>query len=467
MDKVESYRADSLLHSNQSILGAVMFGLMKAKICSQPVDLRESRRLAYCGTCKTLGARYGQRTRFLLSHDTVFLAELLDALEEVRSAQGTDKAFRSFNCLSLPSNPTSAPFPLRFAAATTLFISEGMLEDHRQDTPSQLLNASARLLAKPFRQAEADLADWGLPTEQLRALLASQRGRELKAASHGGRLSEDESLNLVAAPTAQGMGIFFEFGARLVNRADAALAMKGLGQEFGTLIYLLDAFEDEKKDARTGEFNAFRAALLVRGEPSIEQRGAMRDRVLGAAEAVGTCIRALPIPEQRKSHFCARLHANLSSRLGIPYPEAHVCSTTTCKPRATRFQRALAKARDVTRATLQSSTPLISALLAPLVLILALPLAFFFPVWVSRETGLGGAYGLLLNMMFAGQAARVLVGPFLFSAPGPEGPPGLEEAVAEVANKAKKTGGGGCCDCDVCDCCDSSDCGDCCSSCDC
>jgi hypothetical protein len=43
-----------------------MFGLM-----------RRAKRLPYCGTCKTLGTLYGQRSRLLLNHDTVFLAELL------------------------------------------------------------------------------------------------------------------------------------------------------------------------------------------------------------------------------------------------------------------------------------------------------------------------------------------------------------------------------------------------------
>jgi len=43
-----------------------MFGLM-----------RHAPRLPYCGTCKTMGALYGQRSRVFLSHDVVFLAELL------------------------------------------------------------------------------------------------------------------------------------------------------------------------------------------------------------------------------------------------------------------------------------------------------------------------------------------------------------------------------------------------------
>ena len=43
-----------------------MFGIMK-----------RAERLPYCGSCKTIGAMYGQRARLLLNHDMVFLAELL------------------------------------------------------------------------------------------------------------------------------------------------------------------------------------------------------------------------------------------------------------------------------------------------------------------------------------------------------------------------------------------------------
>ena len=43
-----------------------MFGLIK-----------RADRLAYCGSCKTIGAMYGQRVRLLLNHDMVFLGELL------------------------------------------------------------------------------------------------------------------------------------------------------------------------------------------------------------------------------------------------------------------------------------------------------------------------------------------------------------------------------------------------------
>ena len=83
-----------------------MFGLM-----------RRAARLPYCGTCKSLGTLYGQRTRVLLNHDIVFLAELL--LEYAGEPQW-DYAYRSYNCFSLPKAGTDLPAALEYAATATV-----------------------------------------------------------------------------------------------------------------------------------------------------------------------------------------------------------------------------------------------------------------------------------------------------------------------------------------------------------
>jgi hypothetical protein len=57
-----------------------MYSLMKALTCSRHQDNTTPYRLHYCGTCKTMGPLYGQKSRFLLNHDAVFLSELLTLL---------------------------------------------------------------------------------------------------------------------------------------------------------------------------------------------------------------------------------------------------------------------------------------------------------------------------------------------------------------------------------------------------
>lgn len=417
-----------------------MFGLMKARLCTQPAELREPRRLAYCGTCKVLGARYGQRARFLLNHDTVFLAELLLAMDGAVPPE--NKALRSYNCLALPAEG-DAPLPLRFAAAATLFITEGMLADHRQDTPSRGLDAAARILATPFRKAEADLRGWGAPVDELRALLASQASREGRAAAGNGKGLPDDVLRDVAEPTARGLGLLFEAAARLAGREEAAAPMQRLGEAFGSLVYLLDAFEDEPKDAARGEFNAFRAAFGAAGPLDEGLRAVLRDRVASAGDAVEARIRALPFPEDRSARFALRLRANLHRRLGLGCT-AGACACAAMPEGRSRFH----KAQDIVAATLGDAGGLGKALLAPLVLVLALPVALLFPAWLRRETRLKDAYGLVLNLMAAGQAARALLRPLRFASEGPEVEENASEAAGEPVKKTKKGGGCGCCDCD-------------------
>src|ERR1700736_6544133 len=106
-----------------------MFGLMRYRGDACAVDSQRRRwQLHYCGTCKIIGRQYGQRTRLLLNHDAVFLAELLTAL----AAQDSEEwggAFPSPNCLRLPSEP-EMPLVLRYAAAATVLLTEYNVADH-------------------------------------------------------------------------------------------------------------------------------------------------------------------------------------------------------------------------------------------------------------------------------------------------------------------------------------------------
>jgi Family of unknown function (DUF5685) len=110
-----------------------MYGLMRARHCGQSVDQSERHRFHYCGTCKTIGRLYGQRSRLLLNHDTVFLAELLTLLSPDSAQENADKAYHSFNCLSLPKSEDSMPLPLQLAAAANVLLVEFKVADRIND----------------------------------------------------------------------------------------------------------------------------------------------------------------------------------------------------------------------------------------------------------------------------------------------------------------------------------------------
>ena len=85
-----------------------MFGLMRSRACGLGPEERR-RRLHYCGTCKTMGRLYGQRSRTLLNFDAVFAAELLTALAGTDGLDAWDGAYQSVNCFRLPADRATMP----------------------------------------------------------------------------------------------------------------------------------------------------------------------------------------------------------------------------------------------------------------------------------------------------------------------------------------------------------------------
>src|SRR5438132_460279 len=83
-----------------------------------------NRRVHYCGTCKTMGSLYGQRSRVLLNFDAVFLAELLTALSSGPGGSPEwSGAYRSYNCFSLPKTAEEMPPGMQVAAAATIVLA--------------------------------------------------------------------------------------------------------------------------------------------------------------------------------------------------------------------------------------------------------------------------------------------------------------------------------------------------------
>src|SRR5260370_42678979 len=146
-----------------------MFGLM-----------RRAQRLPYCGTCKTLGSLYGQRSRLLLNHDTVVLAELL---MEQSGQPEWNRAYRSFNCLTLPKSEDAMPLALQFAATAAVAIAHFHIADHQVDSGLLRWRLAARYFSPTYRRAAARLRSWNFPLDDMTRMLATQAHREARVES--------------------------------------------------------------------------------------------------------------------------------------------------------------------------------------------------------------------------------------------------------------------------------------------
>jgi hypothetical protein len=450
-----------------------MFGLMKARTCSQPPEIKRHRRLHYCGTCKTMGRLYGQKSRVLLNHDTVFLAEVLSAVANTNSSLDEwHGSYQSYNCLALPDTDDEMPLPLQFAATATLILSEFKIADHITDSKRRRWRAAHRFFSKSFHAASSRLKQWDFPIDELRRCLLTQEAREARADTHAA--SPDATLKDLAEPTAIATAMFLQHGARLVGHAELEPAMYVLGYEFGALIYVLDAFEDYEKDARTANFNALRAAHRISDNRlPVEIRKQVIDYLWSTAAEIEASLNQLPMDASWTKLFASRLRSNLTHKLGARLPVlGHVCQTkaATKKSLRERWREAVTLSRGLSEKRLvMRKRSRVAQLQSPLVFASVLPVALLFPQWATEASSYRECMSLGLNLMFIGSVAATLVAPLRFATPaGPEVAPDAEsEANSGKGKKSSKGSGiGACCCCDA-DCCDGCDCCcECCSCCD-
>ena len=415
-----------------------MFGLMRAKKCGMSDAEKRFRRLNYCGTCKTIGSLYGQKSRLLLNHDTVFLAEILTALSG-EDVTDRPKAYQSFNCLSLPK--TDLPAALQFAATTNIILTEFKLADHLADENRRRDRLARGAFSKEFKTAEKILTAWNFPLPEVKEVLLSQTARE----------KTEKSLDALAFPTAQTTAIFFREGVRQTGRSEYAAPAFEIGFAFGKLIYTLDAFEDYEKDFRRRQFNAFRAAFDLREEKLTPASKRQITAILRAAESdVIEKIRQLPIAENQKTIFIARLSNNLNQKLKTSLPVLKTGQSCAVKPPRAfsgRWRNATEKARNLARNY---------GWQMPLVFLFVFAFTLAAPAQSREAKSARECFDLSFNLITLGAIFGAV-----FSAP-------LKMVAINHKRKKKQEEGGeesgeGWCDCECCCC----DCDGCCDGCDC
>ncbi len=471
-----------------------MYGLMRAKTCGLSNEDKLRRRMHYCGTCKTLGAMYGARTRFLLNHDAVFLSELLSALAgDDERLDEWQPAYRSLNCLTLPASTRELPVGLRYAATATLVMTELKVADQLSDSSNPAWRVADRTFGKSFLQAAKTLAVFGVASEELFKLMDEQREREDRALR--GELAQrpDDIVRQLAWPTARATGMIFTHGALAVGNKSAEAAMRAIGEAFGELVYWLDALEDFKKDFQKGEFNALRTAYGAEGATlPVEVRRRVVRRARELQLVLSASLADLPIPAARAELLASRLDQNLSRKLGTPLPViAKSCAPRKRSTLGERWRDAREVARGIgDRFTESKAGSILVAPRAWLVFIGCLAMAFLFPVQARSAQTPRECFDIGFNLMAVGSLAGSLPGLLFFFAPMTD--------PQQAGQRRKKEGPcAGCCDCCgeaecCCDCsfctCESieccggcgegcgscgegcgscCECGECCSGCDC
>lgn len=392
-----------------------MFGLMKPRGCGngQGAESAAHRRLHYCGTCKTMGKLYGQRSRMLLNNDAVFLAELLTAIgPDQGSVKLWSRPLQSYNCASMPATEEDMPLALRFASASTLVMSEMKLKDHVSDTAGTRvrpgLSMVGRLYSEGFSTASRHLREWGVPMDALWSWYRAQEEREADVRLSRpvtNTMTATDTLSYLAEPTAEMTGLIFLYGAAAIGaNKESQDKMRAVGRLFGSLIYQLDAFEDDRKDARTGEFNALHFAYKSTGEPmSTELRERATADLHESGLAVEAAIRSLPIPERATRMYAQRLAANVAHKLGLPV-NSSCCSTRSKSDSVSRWSSARSTAARLTAQHRAECAGLVGAAKSPLIFGTVLLIALVVPRQAMSAASYQECMGALFNLMFWGAA---------------------------------------------------------------
>jgi hypothetical protein len=201
--------------------------------------------------------------------------------------------------------------------------------------------------------------------------------------------------------------------------------MGWIGRRFGNLVYLLDAWEDRGRDAKSGDFNALLAFPEVDG----------RAQILSLVES---------LEKDLSPGLAVRLRTNVEERLGMRPRVVHGVCRTSAKERwgsAVAFARSM-KERE--RAGLVKGTAVLASVSV---------LAFFAPHLIRGAESWRQCFGLVLNLM--------AVGAVFATVPVPESPGDPEKKSSKFPGFCDCCSGG----CECCDCCEA--CGECGSCCDC
>lgn len=321
-----------------------MFGIMQPEhSCS--IDRNDPtyhyHRQHYCGTCKTMGQRYGQRSRLLLNFDTVFMAELLsDILEE--DASQWSSSFQTVNkCFHLPNSKTEIPFSLEYAGTVNVFLGGLKINDHQEDSSFSWGWRSLRLLfSKALRRSQRQLQQWGAEPKELWALADAQQVLEKGTLPETNKLSEH--LAHYAEPTAEITARLFAQAMQQANRLELKDQFYELGYAFGRLAYVLDAAEDRAKDLSEQQFNPF--ANYWEDCLHEQHEVAIQNLVLDWQDVVLRVLQVLPLAAERLEIYAGRLMSNVAKRLAKP----QIMPLTRTERIQLRWQRAQAFAEKMT-----------------------------------------------------------------------------------------------------------------------
>lgn len=233
-----------------------MFGFLTLPCSCRTAADAELYRRYFCGLCDALSVDYGLPARWLINHDSTFIAVLTIAQMPQPTPITWSRHCRPF---ARPKLAVAGNRAFDYAAAITLCGMRIKLQDTRQDE-SSLVGLSCVLVALlsrgMFTKAHTVLAEFGFPISDVLYYLTGQS--KLEAAIARGEVDPQRAIE----PSAHALGTIFAYSAVIAGQPQPDPALYTVGHALGRIIYVLDSYQDQVEDRARGRFN-FMAALGI------------------------------------------------------------------------------------------------------------------------------------------------------------------------------------------------------------
>lgn len=243
-----------------------MFGYILPSLDSLEDEEKQRYKAVYCGVCRSIRQRYGQRSRLTVSYDMTFMALVLGSLYEPEETQGSKRC---------PVHPVQPQDFARneftdYAADMSIALAYHKCLDDWRDDHSAPARAAAAALSGPYKRAkerrpqqcaaiEYAMEDIHVLEEAALAYASAQTGAAVNSAqpdSSGAPSSTTPSEPPTPDAAANRFGLLL--GDLFAYQDDFwATDLRRFGARLGKFVYVMDAAMDLEEDRSTGNYNPF------------------------------------------------------------------------------------------------------------------------------------------------------------------------------------------------------------------
>lgn len=228
-----------------------MFGYILPNLESLGEEEKLRYHAVYCGVCRSIRARYGQRCRLAVSYDMTFLALVLGSLYEPKERRQAKR------CPVHPVQPqeiAQSEFT-DYAADLSVAMAYHKCMDDWRDDHSAKARAAAAALAVPYRKAKHRVPE---ACRAIEDAMAAIHAIEDAAMGKTGPGREGAGPSVGQSPDAAANCFGLLLGNLFACKDDFwATDLRRFGARLGKFVYVMDAAMDLRQDRESGSYNPF------------------------------------------------------------------------------------------------------------------------------------------------------------------------------------------------------------------